>query len=216
MSPVAVSFEPAQHGGQAAKGNLLGFNDFHGAIDPPTGSGGLINGVPAGGVEYLATWVKKLRAEAQAEGRRSITVGAGDLVGATPLVSAAFHDEPTIELMNSLGLQISSVGNHEFDEGTTELLRLQRGGCHPTDGCQDGDGFDGADFTLPGRQRRPQEHRPADAAAGRHPAGRRRAGRLRRHDAGGHPEHREPGRNHHRRVPRRGGDGQHVDARCSA
>ena len=98
-SPSATS--RASRAGQAANGNLLGFNDFHGAIDKPTGSGGLVNGVPAGGVEYLATWVKKLRAEAEAEGRESLTVGAGDLIGATPLVSAAFHDEPTIELMNA-------------------------------------------------------------------------------------------------------------------
>jgi 5'-nucleotidase len=145
MTPVSVSYGHDLKGG-AAKGNLLGFNDFHGAVDPPTGSGGLVNGNPAGGVEYLTTWVKKLRAEAMAEKRTSITVGAGDLVGATPLVSAAFHDEPSIELLSNAGLQISSVGNHEFDEGTTELARLQRGGCHPTDGCQDGDGFKGAKF----------------------------------------------------------------------
>ncbi len=50
--------------------------------------------------------------------------------------------------MNSLGLDVTSVGNHEFDEGVTELLRLQRGGCHPTDGCQDGDGFTGAKYPI--------------------------------------------------------------------
>jgi 5'-nucleotidase len=148
MTPVAVTYDAAPRHGQAVQGNLLGFNDFHGNIDPPTGSGGLVNGNPAGGVEYLATWLKRLRAEAGAQRRSTLTVGAGDLVGATPLVSAAFHDEPTIELMNEVGLQISSVGNHEFDEGVTELLRLQNGRCHPTDGCQDGDGFRGAKFTY--------------------------------------------------------------------
>jgi 5'-nucleotidase len=146
MTPVAVTFGAAPSEGQAVQGNLLGFNDFHGNIDPPTGSGGLVNGNPAGGVEYLATWLKTLRAQAAADGRQSLTVAAGDLVGASPLVSAAFHDEPSIELMDELGLQLTSVGNHEFDEGVTELLRLQNGGCHPTDGCQDGDGFGGADF----------------------------------------------------------------------
>ena len=69
-------------------------------------------------------------------------------MGASPLVSAAFHDEPTVEEMNSLGLDVTSVGNHEFDEGVDELLRLQNGGCHPTDGCQDGDGFAGADYPM--------------------------------------------------------------------
>ncbi|ASW53636.1 bifunctional UDP-sugar hydrolase/5'-nucleotidase [Plantactinospora sp. KBS50] len=143
-APVSVSFGKPL--GQPVKGQFLSYNDFHGAIDPPTGSGAAVNGTPAGGVEYLATWLKKLRAEAAAQGRVTTTVGAGDLIGASPLVSAAFHDEPTIELMDLVGLQVSSVGNHEFDEGVRELLRMQLGGCHPTDGCQDGDGFAGAKF----------------------------------------------------------------------
>src|SRR6266542_3079512 len=134
--------------GRTATARMLAFNDFHGNIDPPTGSSGLINGTPAGGVEYLATWVKRLRAQALQQTREVFTVAAGDLIGASPLVSAAFHDEPAIEEMNALGLQLSSVGNHEFDEGVTELKRMQFGGCHPTDGCQDGDGFAGADFTY--------------------------------------------------------------------
>jgi 5'-nucleotidase len=143
LSPVSVTFADTEPDA-AVKGHLLAFNDFHGNIDPPTGSSGLVNGNPAGGVEYLATYVKKLRA--QAETRNVYTVAAGDLVGASPLVSAAFHDEPAIEEMNALGLDLSSVGNHEYDEGVDELKRLQRGGCHPTDGCSDGDGFTGASF----------------------------------------------------------------------
>jgi 5'-nucleotidase len=146
FSPLTVSYGKPLGG--TAKGNFLSYNDFHGAIDPPGGSGAAINGTPAGGVEYLATWLKRLRTDASAEGRRSLTVGAGDLIGATPLVSAAFHDEPTIELMDLVGLEISSVGNHEFDEGIDELLRINRGGCHPVDGCADGDGFAGARFTY--------------------------------------------------------------------
>ena len=65
-----------------------------------------------------------------------MTVAAGDLIGASPLLSALFHDEPTIEALNQLGLDLTSVGNHEFDEGDDELQRMQHGGCHPTDGCQ--------------------------------------------------------------------------------
>ncbi|HEX6873443.1 MAG TPA: bifunctional metallophosphatase/5'-nucleotidase [Micromonosporaceae bacterium] len=148
MSPVSVTFPQAAAAGPTVTANLLAFNDFHGNIDPPTGSGGLVNGNPAGGVEYLAYWVKRLRAEAQQSTPYVYTVAAGDNIGATPLVSAAFHDEPAIETLNELGLDIASVGNHEFDEGVTELLRMQNGGCHPTDGCQDGDGFDGADFSY--------------------------------------------------------------------
>ena len=48
--------------------------------------------------------------------------------------------------MNKLGLDVTSVGNHEFDEGEDELRRMQHGGCHPADGCQDGTGFEGAEF----------------------------------------------------------------------
>ncbi|WP_203825501.1 bifunctional metallophosphatase/5'-nucleotidase [Actinoplanes palleronii] len=151
FTPVTASYGAPQ-GASVIKGQFLSYNDFHGAIDPPTGSGAVVNAsgtsTPAGGVEYLATYLKKLRAEAAAEGRSTTTVGAGDLIGATPLVSAAFHDEPTIELMNTVGLQVSSVGNHEFDEGVDELIRIQRGGCHPVDGCQDGDGFGGAKFSY--------------------------------------------------------------------
>jgi 5'-nucleotidase len=150
FTPVSVAYGHP-HGG-TVQGQFLSYNDFHGAIDPPGGSGAVVNAggtsTPAGGVEYLATYLKKLRAEGRAAGRQTLTVGAGDLIGATPLVSAAFHDEPTIELMNQVGLQISSVGNHEFDEGVAELIRIQRGGCHPVDGCQDGDPYGGAKFTY--------------------------------------------------------------------
>ena len=123
---------------------IVAFNDFHGNLQPPTGSSGRVGTVNAGGAEYLATHVKAL----EKTNRNSIVVSAGDLIGASPLLSALFHDEATIEAMNQIGLDINAVGNHEFDEGTTELLRMQNGGCHPTDGCLDGDGFAGADFQF--------------------------------------------------------------------
>ncbi len=69
------------------------------------------------------------------------------MVGASPLLSGLFHDEPTIDALNKLDLDVTSVGNHEFDEGAKELARLQNGGCHPTDGCYDKKAkFRGADF----------------------------------------------------------------------
>jgi 5'-nucleotidase len=126
---------------------VLALNDFHGNLEPPGGTFAPAPGqpaVPVGGVEYLATHVRDLRAQ----NPRSVTVSAGDLVGASPLLSALFHDEPTVEAMNLLGLDLNAVGNHEFDEGAAELRRLQNGGCHPVDGCQDGDGFAGADFRF--------------------------------------------------------------------
>ncbi len=119
---------------------LLSFNDFHGNLQPPSGSSGRNvvdhridpeTGLPvdvtgnAGGAAYLATHLK----QARKGHRNSLTVAAGDLIGASPLLSAAFHDEPTIESMNKLGLDVTAVGNHEFDEGYKELQRMAHGGC---------------------------------------------------------------------------------------
>jgi 5'-nucleotidase len=129
---------------------ILAINDFHGNLRPPPG-GIRINDpedktrkvtVAAGGAEYMATLVKQLR-----DGHKNtIFVAAGDLIGASPFLSAMFHDEPSIESLSMMGLAITSVGNHEFDEGRTELLRMQNGGCHPEDGCQGPHPFTGAKF----------------------------------------------------------------------
>ena len=144
---------------------LLSFNDFHGNLEPPSGSSGRLTvdhkigpaGTPidvtqdVGGVEYLATKLAELRKGHDA----SLTVAAGDIVGASPLLSAAFHDEPTIEAMNAVGLDVTSVGNHEFDEGYKELQRLDAGGCLDDgagalnqDSCPGGKSFAGADFPF--------------------------------------------------------------------
>ena len=129
---------------------ILAINDFHGNLRPPLGgirirdpqdAGKTVN-VPAGGAEHLATAVRELRAR----NPNHVFVAAGDLVGATPLLSALFHDEPTVESLSLMGLEITAVGNHEFDEGAAELLRLQRGGCHPVDGCKGPAPFAGAKF----------------------------------------------------------------------
>jgi 5''-nucleotidase/2'',3''-cyclic phosphodiesterase and related esterases len=143
---VAVPAATAKQSKQSATVNvqLLAINDFHGNLEPPTGSSGLINTTVAGGAEYLATHLK----QDIATNPNSLVIAAGDLIGASPLLSALFHDEPTIESMNLMNLTVSSVGNHEFDEGAAELLRMQKGGCHPTDKCQDNDGFDGAKFSY--------------------------------------------------------------------
>ncbi|MEV5095568.1 bifunctional metallophosphatase/5'-nucleotidase [Streptomyces rochei] len=130
---------------------LLSFNDLHGNLEPPTGSSGRVTEVQpdgttktidAGGIEYLATHLR----EARKGNRYSITAAGGDMVGASPLLSGLFHDEPTIEALNKLDLDVTSVGNHEFDEGAKELARLQNGGCHPTEGCYTDEEFEGADF----------------------------------------------------------------------
>ncbi|WP_406039898.1 bifunctional metallophosphatase/5'-nucleotidase [Micromonospora sp. NBC_00898] len=146
LGTVAANPSQAEAGPKPVDVKLLAINDFHGNLEPPTGSSGTIAGQPAGGAEYLATQLAKLRGTTEEEQERTITVAAGDLIGASPLLSAAFHDEPTIEEMNLAGLEFTSVGNHEFDEGATELLRMQNGGCHPVDGCADGTPFEGAKF----------------------------------------------------------------------
>jgi 5'-nucleotidase len=156
MAPAATAKpppgSPAEKNAKTTEIQILGLNDFHGQLEPvpSTSSGGRIGSTAAGGVEYLATHVRALRAT----NPNTLFVSAGDLIGATPLLSALFHDEPTIEAFNMMELDYNGVGNHEFDEGIDELLRMQYGsqlggnGCHPIDGCRDGDGFGGATFDF--------------------------------------------------------------------
>lgn len=130
---------------------ILAFNDFHGQIEPPSGSDILYYNASnypfkaeLGGAAYLATLIKGLKAT----NPNTIVVSAGDCIGASPLVSALFHDEATVEVLSNIGLEYSAAGNHEFDEGTTELQRMQYGCCHQKDGCQDGDRFVGAGYNY--------------------------------------------------------------------
>jgi 5'-nucleotidase len=128
---------------------LIGLNDFHGNLEPPTGSSGRVvladgSTVDAGGAAYVAAHVKQLRAQQP----DSLVLSGGDNIGASPLASALFHDEPTIEFLNSIGTAASAVGNHELDEGYQELLRIEAGGCHPVDGCQFHNPYPGAKFPM--------------------------------------------------------------------
>jgi 5'-nucleotidase len=129
---------------------ILAINDFHGNLMPPPGGIQIPDPdnrakkvtVPAGGAEHMATLIKELRV-----GRsNTIFVAAGDLIGASPLLSSLFHDEPTIDSLSLMGLDLSSVGNHEFDKGKIELLRMQYGGCHADGACQGPHQFQGAKF----------------------------------------------------------------------
>jgi 5'-nucleotidase len=142
LLPLALAAQRPRGDGAAVVVQLLAFNDFHGNLEPPTGGNGRVGQTLAAGAEYLATHLKR----AVEQQPNSIIVAAGDLVGAAPLISGLFHHEPAIESLNAMGLSIASVGNHEFDRGPRELLRLQRGGCHPVDGCRDNDAFSGARF----------------------------------------------------------------------
>ncbi|WP_269850888.1 metallophosphoesterase [Methanosarcina horonobensis] len=130
---------------------ILAINDIHGQLEPPTSkivvdyneTGAPIT-VEAGGAEYLATHIKRLSSESQ----NTFVVSAGGSIGASPLISALFHDEPTIKALNIMGLDFSAVGNHELDEGPDELMRIQNGGCHPIDGCFGNSSFEGAQFQF--------------------------------------------------------------------
>ena len=123
-------------GGQVVRLQLLAINDFHGALQSRT-----LGGRPIGGAAVLAAYWDRWEQEARKDGFTTLRVGVGDLVGASPPVSALLQDEPTIEALNRMHLLFSAVGNHEFDEGVAELRRLQEGGCHPATGC-----FAGARF----------------------------------------------------------------------
>jgi 5'-nucleotidase len=130
---------------------ILAINDLHGQLEPATSkivTGYNETGVPvrvdAGGMGYLATHIKDL----SSENPNTFVVSAGDTTGASPLVSALFHDEPTIKALNMMGFDFSAVGNHDLDEGMDELMRIQNGGCHPKDGCVGNSSFEGAQFQF--------------------------------------------------------------------
>jgi len=137
---------------------IIAMNDFHGNIEVPvpTNGGSLVvkdsanpagTTINTGGAAYIATLVQSLKAT----NPNNIVVAAGDLVNASPVTSTLFHQEPAIDVLNQIGLEVSSVGNHEFDLGQSELLRLQNGGCFPggvigTDTCINNGAFTGAKF----------------------------------------------------------------------
>lgn len=128
-----VSPPPAAPAAKPFPVKLIAFNDFHGNLrtpslrvpvadaSQPTG----LRFVPAGGVEQFAAVINGLKAR----NPLNAVVTGGDMVGATPLLSSLFRDEPTIEAMNIIGIDFHSVGNHEFDYGIAHLKRLQAGGC---------------------------------------------------------------------------------------
>ncbi|MFM5953236.1 MAG: bifunctional metallophosphatase/5'-nucleotidase [Novosphingobium sp.] len=124
IRPAAAPVQPVTVG-------IVAINDFHGSIEPPRqsvlapdGKGGQVQ-VPAGGAAWLASAVDTVRSQYPYH----LTVSAGDLISASQLASSIYLDEPAIGVMNRLGLDFNAVGNHEFDRGRTELLRMQNGGC---------------------------------------------------------------------------------------
>lgn len=130
---------------------VIGFNDYHGNLQSP-GTFGINTSIPAaqrpavGGAEYIAGHVARLKAQ----NPLNVVVGAGDFIGATPLISALFFDEPAVETLNHIGLEFNAVGNHEFDKGAAELRRLQNGGCKISNGAVDPNSCKGLGSRNPG------------------------------------------------------------------
>ena len=130
---------------------IVAFNDFHGNLQSPGRFASSTRApaserVPVGGADAVAAWVARLTAGSP----NHVVVGGGDFVGASPLASALFFDEPTVEALNRVGVDFTSVGNHEFDKGAVELLRLQHGGCKITDGEPDPNSCRGLGSRGPG------------------------------------------------------------------
>jgi 5'-nucleotidase len=129
---------------------IVGFNDYHGHLQSP-GTMGENTSVPVaqrppvGGADYLAAYVARLKEQ----NPLNAVVGAGDFIGATPLISSLFFDEPSVETLNRIGLDFNAVGNHEFDKGAAELLRLQRGGCKVSGGVAEPNSCKGAQVGTP-------------------------------------------------------------------
>ncbi|MBE3598360.1 MAG: bifunctional metallophosphatase/5'-nucleotidase [Limnochordaceae bacterium] len=132
-SPASMAAAESTPAEQPLRLQILAINDFHGALESRT-----VSGKPMGGAAVLAAYLHQREQQARQEGGVTLKVHVGDIIGASPPISALLQDEPTLTILDAMGFELGTVGNHEFDEGVEELLRLQRGGCHPLTGCFDG------------------------------------------------------------------------------
>lgn len=133
---------------------VVGLNDFHGNLEASNFSGVMIPDpadptkqirLKAGGIETIGGYLDQERAK----NPNLVFVGAGDLIGASPITSSLLRDEPTTIALSKLGMQFSALGNHEFDQGLKELLRMQNGGCDSNDtakACKFENPYPGAGF----------------------------------------------------------------------
>jgi len=138
---VALALAGCTHAGKTVDVNIAAINDFHGNLQPspfvkadPTAPNGKAS-LKAGGIGALSGAVAQLRQQDP----QLLVIGAGDMVGGSPPISAMWADEPTLEALGLLGLKFSAVGNHELDLGKAELLRQVNGGCasvRPDKACQ--------------------------------------------------------------------------------
>ena len=135
VAAVGTSGPSVSAGVTPQSAQILSFNDYHGHVEDDTAGSidGSFGGPAAGGGEYLSAKLTELRTAGAAAGAASLTVAAGDNIGGSPFFSGLFRDEPSVESLNAMGLDVSGVGNHEFDDGVDELFRMQSGGCFDED-----------------------------------------------------------------------------------
>ncbi|MUK89431.1 endonuclease [Ornithinibacillus sp. L9] len=144
----SYGYTPVDGGGEADPNilelQLISMNDLHGKIDQeysldPDGDGTFDM---YGRMDYTAAAIK----EREQENPNTLIVHAGDMIGGSSPVSGLLQDEPTVEIMEEIGFDVGTVGNHEFDEGLDELLRMVNGGDHPEGkGTED---YDGMNFPV--------------------------------------------------------------------
>ncbi|MFD2446728.1 5'-nucleotidase C-terminal domain-containing protein [Bacillus sp. CGMCC 1.16607] len=140
-APFSTTFVQAETNN--IKVQLLGVNDLHGQLDYKESFDLDKDGkkeTPVGGIEFLAAYLK----EAEKTNPNTLIVHSGDMVGGSPLISASFQDEPTIEILEAIGFDAGTLGNHEFDEGIAELLRMVKGGEH----AKGTKNYDGINFPM--------------------------------------------------------------------
>ena len=174
---------------------LLAINDFHGNLEPPAGSSGRIATAADRQRPRRRRRIPRHPSQAArgAKIRTRSYVGAGDLIGATPLVSALFHDEPTIEAMNAIGLDVTAVGNHEFDRASPSCSACRTAAATRSTAARTAMPFGGAKFQYLAANMISAGTRTRSAAV-RDQEGRQRQDRLHRGDPQGHPGHRHAGR----------------------
>lgn len=129
--------------------NIVAINDLHGYLQANgyayKDANGTVQRVEAGGIDTLGGMLDQLRGQDP----QLLFIGAGDLVGASPQLSAMWADEPTLLALRGMGLKFSAIGNHELDNGKAEFLRQMRGGCQssrPGKACQFQAAYPGSGF----------------------------------------------------------------------
>lgn len=145
-SPLTTTEEPIGVDPNGSEDNialqLLSLNDLHGKIDQvyQVDTNGDGTNETVGRMDYVAAYIK----QREATNANTLILNAGDMIGGSSPVSALLQDEPTVEIMEAIGFDYGTVGNHEFDEGTNELLRMVNGGEHP----KGTENYDGMNFPV--------------------------------------------------------------------